>query len=175
MILYVGHYIFSEAKREGKIKHAVPKLHQASVINKHRLNIIGVKGYGYTIKVVVQRGCPNITSTAKRKISIPAFKNKLMWMGGKYFSTLLILFGSYRNTRPELCVSLSSQFLLTYDGTKWDVNVHISAYHPKAVADNKISKNKFYCSGNGECNGFNVNTEHVSKSFHILNFFFNSL
>lgn len=106
-----------------------------------------MKGYSYTIKVVFLRGCPNITSTAKRQISIPAFENKLMWMEGKYFTALFTLFGNYRNTIPELCVSPSSQFLLTYDGTKWDVNVQISAYHPKAAPDNQISKSEFCCSG----------------------------
>lgn len=135
-------------KKARQNKRPSTKVHQASVINKRRLNIIGVKGYGCTIKVVILRWCPNITSTAKRQISIPAFKNKLMWMEGKSFTALFTLFGSYRNARPELCVSPSSQFLLMYNGAKWDVNVHISAYHPKAAADDQISKSKYCCSGN---------------------------
>lgn len=140
-----GHYIFSKGKRQGKIKSTVPKVHQASVINKFRLNIIGVKGYGCTIKVVILRWCPNITSTAKRQISIPAFKNKLMWMEGNSFITL---FGNYRKARQEMCFSPSSQFLATCDGAKWDVSVHISAYHPKAAADDEIRKSKCCSSGN---------------------------
>lgn len=148
MILYVGHYIFSKAKRQGKIKRVVPTVHQTSVINKHRLNVIGVKGYGCTIKVVILRWCLNITSTAKRQISIPAFKDKLMWLEGKTFISLFTLFGSYRNAGPKHCLSPSSQFLLRHDGTKWDVNVHISAYYPNAATDDQISKSKFCCSGN---------------------------
>lgn len=125
-------------------------MHQASVINKPRLNIIGVKGYGCIIKIVMLRWCPNITSTAKRQGSILTFKSKLLLRKRKYFMALFALFGKYRNDRPELKLSYlpSSSGWGSRRSTQTELNNHVSACHPKAAEDHQICERKYCCSGN---------------------------
>lgn len=62
--------------------------------------MIGVKGYGCTIKVVILRWYPNITSNAKKQVSFLTFKSKLLLMERK--SSTGAFFGHYGNTKPEL-------------------------------------------------------------------------
>lgn len=134
-------------KTQGKSKSPLLKMHQAAVINKPRLNIIGVKGYGCTIKVVMLRWCPNITSTAKRQFSILTFKSKLLWRE-RNLSLLYFLYLGDAEMLDQNWGCLS--FLLSRWQSKMRTHyaLHISAYHPNAPADDQIRKRKYCCSGN---------------------------
>lgn len=109
MILYVGHYIFSKAKRQGNIKRVVPTVHQTSVINKHRLNVIGVKGYGCTIKVVILGDVLTLLALPRGKSLFQLLKTSLC----DWRERLLLLYLLYLGATEMLDQNTVSHLLLS--------------------------------------------------------------